>query len=107
LSAGLRAQRRKLPLSRARVAGHRQRWSIKACVSFRLRRRLRLKIGEQLEASVAREGLMTTSPIDRDPDKFRTVVVEFGKHLIVERQLIAADRTLISRLERKNNPLSG
>jgi hypothetical protein len=44
--------------------------------------------------------------IDRDPKKLGPVIVKLGQDLVVERHLIAADRTPIGGIEGKNDHLS-
>jgi hypothetical protein len=50
---------------------------------------------------------MTPGAIDGDPDEFGSVAAEFREHLIVERDLVAAHRTPVRRVEGEYDRLSG
>src|SRR5271155_255191 len=53
-----------------------------------------------MQLAIERERRMTPGSIDRDSDDPRFVFVELGENLVVQRHLIATDRTPVGRIER-------
>src|ERR1700730_10092365 len=68
----------------------------------------RFKVGKQrkMQVTVVCECRMAPVAIARDPKKLVPVIVKLGQDLVVERHLIAADRTPIGGIEGKNDHLS-
>ena len=58
-----------------------------------------------MQVTVLCECRMAPVAIDRDPKKFGPVIVKFGQDFVLDRHLIAADRTPIGRIEGKNDHL--
>ena len=52
---------------------------------------------------VARKGRVTPGPVYRDPHNLGSVLVKLGKNLVVQRYLIAANRTPVGRVEHKDD----
>src|SRR4051812_22318822 len=60
-----------------------------------------LKISQQrkMDVVVARECSVAPGPINRNPQNGRLMILEFWKDLVVERNLVAANRTPVCRVE--------
>ena len=60
-----------------------------------------MKVGEQWKTQPARLNIGFVAPhsVDRDAQQLRAVLAEFRQHLVVKRELIAADRTPVRRIE--------
>jgi hypothetical protein len=64
-----------------------------------------MKVGEQWKTQPARLniGFMAPHSVDCDAQQLRAVLAEFGQHPVVERKLLAADRTPVRRIEGKDH----
>ena len=70
-------------------------------------RALRLEVGEErvVQATGGREGAVTPDPVDRDADDGRAMLAELREDLVVQRDLIAADRAPVRRVEHEDDRL--
>src|SRR5689334_8346644 len=66
---------------------------------------LRLEIRKQrkVKPPILRESLMTPGPVDEDSEQFGLLFVKLGENFIVERDLVAAHRTPIRRVEAEHD----
>ena len=55
-----------------------------------------------MQMAVARKGCVAPYPVDRNTQQFRAVLVKLRENLVVERHLIAKDRTPVGGLERQD-----
>ena len=67
-----------------------------------------LKVGQkgEMKLAIARECGVAPRAIHRNADQFRTELVEFLQHFVVESHLIAADRTPIGRIKGEHDRLA-
>ena len=59
-----------------------------------------------MEVSLLCKGSVGPRAVDGDSDQLRAEALELAKHLVVQRELVAADRTPIGGVEREDDRVS-
>src|SRR5437763_715641 len=107
VGAGIDADRRQIVPAHDSLAVDDEECTLRVAVFFTIRAvaarygPFRLEVGEQREPQLARlgEGAVAPDAVDGDAQELRVVLLEFAPHLVVQRQLIAADGTPVGGIE--------
>src|SRR5918998_1726129 len=67
---------------------------------------LRVEVGQQREVKVqvAAEGAVAERPVDRYAEQLRAALLELAQHLLVDAELVGADRAEVGRVEDQEDP---